>query len=1012
MAEPMTPPTGMGQDPNAQFETIQPVGGRAFQMPLTAADRVAKARAAKEEVRAEMFGLARQYQQLKEADPLGAEKIFSKAEALNNLIPEYDKVEQDLVGKIEGSLKNGQYLKEAQDFSENGIAQTLSKNISAVVGGNVDMQRSVDPDTRRSLAFMSGPTQDEFLAQQFGPENFKTVNIGGEAVRLVKQQDGTWVPTNEMGATSSDMWTVAGEAFPTLMSIAGNVAGAALMKSPTGVAAGGAAGYALGGSVQDAIVKEVFKSGPGFIESMPERVAQGVVGGGIELGTTKVLAPAIRGAATAIAGKQNRMATRMRVAEDELRQQGVDIRFAQLSSGGDKKITQRLAAAERLPNWQLGRDVAVARQRIASIEDAMRTGMEAPQALRQQAVDVLRNERDAAASVVGLYDKKAAEAIAKGYDEKILQAQTAPGRTIPQAGKYLWQELKSAEARANNIKNEAYQAFYEKANPVISADPIQLAKSIEKQYLSSPVRSAEMDRALAELRMRPANAQRIKEIDAALAKNPEPDIASNLQYERASLEQLAGPLNAQQLDNYVQIFRDAAPDQIVGAATKKRAAGNAADAIQAFRDDLYRKNGLYNDWAQARAVYENRMGFQQQQLGSIMKNTFGRSDLTESQLIHQSLSDPRTLQDVLSAVQIGDPGRLPQVRASLQSAYLEKIGLANRNGRAIKDFDFDPDIVRSLYGDDLQGRLMAMRLGKLRDTVKRYGVDASKITQDDVAELGKYISEKNANEVTENIAKRVKAQQDLERVQREALLKVADKGHTEAITREKFSEALWNTDPKRIAKIMSKFGPEDQKLIRGDFAEYFFQRYHQQTDIGDNVIPWNGRMFLDDIAKDKSIYRNMEAVLGPETATKLRAASEATLVLERKAAGVEGIKGGMVLTQNQQKGYLQARPIIDMFGHRILAAQYKAGQLIPILNRLATKELTPDQWNKTMFYGLMSTATSAKGFEAMLGVGRYDPEWSAYIGQNLGIPQLGSVLGMGESMQEGIEYRKEYGKER
>jgi hypothetical protein len=970
-----------------------------------------------------------EYNQLLQTDPIAAAK---KAEEGRFLLTEYDslmKEESKSRMKLKSMIADGSFLTPKRMVSkgsaddvftsekllpmdEKQYISALNEGLSTLLGGEVDLDSGVDGETRFGLAFKTGENKEKYLQEKFGKENVQKVDIAGKTVTVLKDPTSNkYIAIDELGLSPKDLIDASGEVAPTIGSIIGGAVAiptvGASTKSPLAVAAFSAGGYTAAASLQDQIASIVTGIGPTLLEAIPERATEAMVGLPIEYGTMKIgkgLGPSI---ATSRKGKVSERQKLLEESQNYLSKKGYDTFLADIASGGDQKTINRLRLAQRLPEYKIGRDVEVSLDRLKVLQDQNTPPSLKGQALYGDTIKMLQNEAESLNSVIGTYDKQAALQLKTKYNDDVYRLLSRPNQDKEGAGAYIFGELKSAEKKANDLKDEVYTGFYEMANQQgVQFDPVDVAKAIESEYFKGLPRNAALEVELENLYQRPKNAEKIKKIDKQLeSSNLTEDKKEKLIRERGRLEALSGPLMPKQMDDLVAIFREAVPEGgTVGKTRKEIASGKASKTISEIRNEAYSSAGLMDEWNYARDVLQQRLGFEEQQIGTLLKETLGRSDKTGRGIVESVLSEPRVARDVLNVFALNGEGPAYQGAMSLQQDYLQKIGFGSDiKGRA-KDFNFDPDMVRTLFSfspdgkpNGVYGERMVRNLENLKKQIEFENLDASKITADEIYELGSALSEDSKKRVLDTIVKRNKAAQDLDLKRNDILLKIAGNGHREAIDRHEFPQALWTAPSEVIKKTLGKFGPKDQKMIRDDYAEYFFTQYPPKDGYGrKNVQLFDGPKFLSDIKKQPKIEENLRAVVGDEFVDDMINAANVADVITRVAPEKRGLKGGAAISAGGVRPWISIETITGPAKARIAAAMYRSKQLHPLLRNLGKKELSPEDWDNAVNTSLKTTLGSSIGIQALLQTGKYDPLWAA---------ELGNVLGTTPS--ERLKYERE-----
>ena len=974
-----------------------------------------------------------EYNQLLQTDPVAAAK---KAEEAQFLLSNYDSLvaeEEKSKAKLKAMIGNGSFLTPKRMVSkgnadevlesekllpmdENQYISALNEGLSTLLGGEVDLDSGVDWETRFGLAFKTGENKEKYLQEKFGPENIQKIDISGKTVTILKDPTSNkYTAIDEFGVSPKDLIDAAGEVIPTVGSIAGGAIAiptvGATTKSPFSVAAFSAGGYTAAASLQDQIASIITGIGPNLFEAIPERATEAMVGMPIEYGTMKI-GKAL--GTTAARVKNGHISERQQMLENSqnyLKGRGYDTFFAEIAAGGDQKTINRLRLAQRLPKYGIGRDVEVSIDRVKLLQDANVPPSLKGQALYQDTIKTLNDESKVLNEVVGMYDKALGQQLKAKYDTDVYKMLSRPNQDKEGSGAYIFSELKSAEKKANDLKDVVYKSFYNKANQSgVEFDPIDVAKSIEDEYHESIVRSPTLQKEIDNLYQRVKNTKRMSVIDKQLSSSKvTPNQVEKLTREKSNLTALSGPLQPKQMDDLVAIFREAVPEGgAVGGTRKEIAAGRASKTISQVRNEAYKSAGLLDEWDNARGVLQQRLGFEEQQLGSILRESLGRSDKTGRGIIDDVLTQPRTASDVLNAIALkGDDARL-QVAMNLQQDYLQKIGFGSDVKSRAKDFNFDPDMVKTLFGfspagkqNDVYGERMVQSLNRLKKQIEIENLDASKITADDVYALGSAFSDNERTAILRNISSKNKVAQDIETNKNNVLLKIAGNGHREAIDRHEFPQALWSAPSGVIKKTLAKFGPNDQKMMRDDYVEYFFTQYPPANGVGPkNVQLFNGPKFLGDIKKQPKIEENLRAVVGDEFVDDMINVANVADVITKVSPERTGLKGGMALSTSGARPWTSIETLASPVKARIAAGMYRAKELHPLFKKLGKKEISSEEWDKAANTSLKYALGTSTGVQALLQTGKYDPLWAA---------ELGNVLGAGSP--ERLKYEREQAEE-
>ena len=992
-------------------------------MPNTV-KKLSELRAARDEIRTQFETLEAQAQQLLDAgDNLGASKIVSQAEPLLQLFNEAETYIQQEKQALRSKIGDGTILTDDLDqpgavlpTDMDGIQAKYQDALSQAFEAPVDLSSGLGARIRKNLAFIQPENKAQYLIEKegFAPENVVTEKVGNSPVTFVKDENGVWTPIDEFGVTGKDFIDAAGEIFPTTGSVVGGIAGFGLTKTPLGATTGSAAGYTTFGALQDQVARTVLGVGDNFINAIPRRATEAAVGMPIEYATMKLGAPVARALGTSKSGTQTKRAKMFAEAEEDLANLGYKTNLARIASGSVEKQNKLVKAGQRLKSWTLGRDLIVGAQRLEKFKDDMIGAGELPDALYRDTIKVFQADRKNLVRQVSIANENLGRQLDSVIRDQIY-AVSDPARSLNQVklGDFVYESVRLAQENAKKAKNQFYDPFYKEADSVVNVDPLELADHLSETFNKRVGRPPEVQKKIDELRQRPANQKKMLRLQKLLRN---PNISENVAYKARTeikrLENLSGNLNASQLDDVYRGIRDAAPTGPVagsGAGTLKEASASVAAAAKEFRDDVYRKAGIYDEWLAASKSFDDFMTYSKNTntLPSLLESIGGtqRRKMSGAEMSSLIFKSPENLQEVLTAVQRDTPEQFPVFKARLQDEYLNRIGLNGNKVGSVNKFDFDEDIVIRLFseGSDRRGKMMISKLRDLQEVVAARNLDPSKITNQDITNLSRTLSEDSVRELQQGIAARIAAEDALESQVSNVLLKDALNGHIESISQGAFPKALFNAEPDVVRKILAKFPAKDQKTLRNDYAEYLFSLYKGEPDatIG-RLMLWNGQKLLDDIKVNPRIRKNMEIVLG-ESDTKGILSASRLVEAVRTTPYREGVEVTGVITQDKNKGitarlFAPFQYVASWFGDRGVAALYRAGELSPILRNLGRKELTPEQYDQVVAKGVRNLLFTSQGIQALLETGKYDPEWSYTLGRTVGALS-----------KESLEFKKKYG---
>jgi hypothetical protein len=955
----------------------------------------------KQQATSEFKLLSEQAQSLfNSGDQLGAAKATQKAQQYVDLVNKADLIIRNQKENIVRKLADGSFLSEKDPMeapltTSEGIDNKLAKGLSAVIGQPVNMQSELGWEDRKNLAFLTDPSKDEYLKEKYGEPNVKTMNVMGAPVRLINDGNG-WFPVDRYDLTSKDFADAVGEIVPMAGSVVGGIGGAALSKTPVGTSIGSAAGYTAAGTLQDSLAKAVLGAGEGFGNSIMRRSTEAMIGLPIEYGVTKIGGALLRDVATMRKGKVSERTKLINEAGEFLAKEGYPTSLARFAGGSVEKQEKMLRAAQNLPNSKIGQDLAFGAKRFSAFMDDQVPKGALPTVLYDDTIKALKADNDLYLKQVAISDNATAQILRRSASEEMQRQMYKPKIDEGAAALYLKESLGKGKAIAEQAKKDVYDSFYQEADSVVSVNPIELAERIERSFYGGASRPAEIQKVISNLRARPQNANKIidlqKQIDGGKLS---PEAESITRRKIQELEEISGPLSASQLDEQVRIIRDQAPSGPVagsGANELKRASSTAERVVTQFRDDVYKKQGLYDKWSDATNKYQNFLDYTQTDLSKILEGKLGKT-MTSGDVMRAAYKSPEDAKLILSVIKRDDPANFAKFEESMQEAYINSIGLNGRKLGSSEGFDFDERIVRELFGSEngVKGQRMVNKLIDLQAYFKAQKLDPSKITFDDLKQLEGVVSQDAIKEMKFHIANRISNQQHAEKLGRNVLIKDVLNGHKESITRGEFPRALYDAEPAQVKKVFSKLNPAEQKATREDFAEYVFSRYPGDPDSTVMRLQlWNGDHFRKDIAANPKLKQNMEIALGEDFVNRMIAASRLTEATQTVSKGAS-IKPTGVATPKEARFFVPIGPIMNSIGTRATAAMYRAGSLFPLLGKMAQKELTQEQFQRETSKALGTALLTANGIQATLQTGRYDPEWSRRLGQTLGTASKDSI---------------------
>ena len=144
----------------------------------------------------------------------------------------------------------------------------------------------------------------------------------------------------------------------------------------------------------------------------------------------------------------------------------------------------------------------------------------------------------------------------------------------------------------------------------------------------------------------------------------------------------------------------------------------------------------------------------------------------------------------------------------------------------------------------------------------------------------------------------------------------------------------------------------------------------------------------------------MRATIGDQEVDDIIAASKLMSAVENAPVPKGKAGGGGVINDAGFKWYLPVQAISSGVSNSVMGSLYRAGKMAPFLRQIGRKELTQEEYKKTISKTMLGLMKTGQGIEAMTQSGRYNPEWGAWMGKNLGL-----------TSEQTQDYQEKYGAE-
>lgn len=870
---------------------------------------------------------------------------------------------------------------------------------------------------RFQLGSLPTPESKAQLLQQNFPEaSITPLNVAGNTEFLMKMPDGSVKTTFESGIAGTAGAAVV-EIPLTAAQIAAGLGTVGATKSPgLGVTASAATRLGLGTAID-----EVLRFGYGIKQDVGESVGRRGIEGLAELGfgmASDVAIPAIRAARipnkfenlfakTLETSAENLNKREAALAAKQGRQAGtIEVPAGAQLAGPEGLLAQRELAGE-FPKSGIANSARKAQEVIVRLFDDFKSN--APATPNDfSAIAVNRNGRLRALANSIATATKGNERIVK---EAIDRQFAGPTSNVDELGNVLRNSLLAAEEQAVKDVNQAYGNVFNLAdNAGFEVTPSQLLDDVA-QIKRELNRSGAADTGAikgveARLKERRDAPELLKAANKRFEKNPSQDLALEIQ----RLEDLSKPMTSRDFDDYIKAFRDARPEGgAVGGTTKDAFGSGIASKLSDYRMQRYGQlnvvdpntglttnvGDVFSNTAQKVA---ERQAFEKNTLGGILREAAGEQATTPRDVVKAAMKDPFTVDRVTSALrQLGqaDPkmaGEADRILGLMRTQYMNDIGIGGPNAVAKSRIDIDDGMLNALYGKEASG--IRRGLESLNSAVRKArGLKVSDLTLNDVQRMGGLLSEKERNEVSSAIVKRIGLEREQQKLVNSQIFKLARKGDFENIDPDILSKAILSDSftigqTRGVMGELSRMSPDSRNLYKGDFIRELLDKYRGgDTTANAPFEPiFDARKFIADYESPgktgkTQFAHKLESVLGKEDARFLYDLAKTydanTLIdLSKKSdarliAGKEGISVYLT-TGLASKGR-----------NRLLAAMLSSGSkrrgFLHSLKTSLNRNALPGGVNEAYNQMFKEAFLTRNGITALAHQAAQDPEFSAEL---------------------------------
>lgn len=886
---------------------------------------------------------------------IGFKKIKTYVPGIPTAIPVY----------MEGSVPS----KETNKLLKSQIAELLETDPK-----KVDVTNGIEFKETTVLAGL----KDDESRKAYLQKKYKEVlplSTPGTSNFLVKDKNEKITLAFPLGVDTKDV--VAAGATETLPLIAGIGAGiASLGTGPAApVVASGASNLAYSGvgALQDVGFRKMAGLPAGVGQIATERGKEAALGLGIDLLTYGVAKPFTKRLG---AGIENNLAKELRESTKLLEGKGMKVRTPVGAQGGMAGLQLERSLGGAFPNMALAKEMEKTREVLFGYQKAAQEGViNVPKA---DIVARVKGEADQLASMIEKQNVKL-KGQAKGWVDNRLK-QIMPDKTNQvEAGKNISQILTNGQEVVRNAKNSAFDNF---ANEVDSAGILQTPEELAA-LLRPIVQNSRggVNPVVNDVYTRLANAPRdlqeaailrskINQIDA-VGQAPNPEDIKRLAY----LDEYSQPFDARTSRDLIRKLQAQLPESSVGADASVKI---ARDATQAVRDNFENKlanTPLADKWGNFKDAYTDFLSYEKGQIGKMVTDNFGDLKIAPEEIIQKSLVDTKAVNDVLNAVKAsGDTQGEAYLRKTLQDAYLEKIGMTS--GYKGTKSNYKPEMVEALWGNPLAAKRVNSQISELNDILAKNDIEVVNISADDVNRLLDIIPINEREKLIDDIVKKGKAQDRLDRLMSNEVVKQAKRGNWTYLDDTVTNDVLLNkASTSDVLEIFKRLPLSEQRKRGASMFARMLDNYAtsgtNQTRLGNNL--WDAEKVGQDVLKNPQWLKNMKAVdkiLGKDDMDVFIAASKVQAA-NKPMGKVENLEVRGVTTGADVKWY--ASPV-KYLTNNTLAMAYGSNQLRPLLSGIY-KNIGDEAYQKNAKRLLKGVISTRSGLQAAVEQGKNDPDF-------------------------------------
>lgn len=839
----------------------------------------------------------------------------------------------------------------------------------------------------------------EYLKRTYPDANITPMSVGNSTEFLIKTKDRKTFTTLDMGLAGFGGAALV-EAPIVAGSTAAGIAAALATKSPVAGTATATGTEAVLGTTADMITRAALGMPQNISENIARRGTQAAIGGG--LGVVGDIAIPRMTVFRAPAGASNEF-----LQEFAGPSQRTGIPMPPGVQFGPRGLMGAQELAGDFPTSRLGGQFRTGQldllQPFQEIKDfAQRsTGDYASVAANQ-----LQQRRALTTRIAQNTNQN--EALVEGALNRLLQP--SGKSNIDTLGTALRDSMLEAEQRVIRDRNTLYDEVFNAAdNAGFSVTPKEMLDqvlSLKRQANVSGARDASaVNSVIQRLEARvdaPGKLARLQSYANALTRNGK-NVPERTIREIADLQNLARPLNARDFDEFIKAFREARPDDMVSGASKDVFGRDIAEGLSAYRTNVYDSlsttlpdgtNTTVGDLFRAASTkVAARQTFEENLLGSILKEAAGEQSVSPRGIVNAVMRDPFQMERVLKAardLEAADQtkaGITKNLQEMMQNQYIDELKTASRGN--LSQLNYDRGKLDVLFGPDA-GR-KARALDTLNDKLKTIkGVSLKDFSRDDLMTLSSALAKSDRNALADQIIKREQTKKLEEELAASEIFKAAKNGQFDNIDPDVLSAAVFSGTKPRDVEIamaqLNKVSPDARNMYKSDFARSILDRYKggERTTAQPFAELFDVNKFLSDYGtptKPTELGRKINTVLGNDMATRIYDIAKLYQGYGIREASQKDLNARIVASSKAVNVLLPIAKLTTYARNRLLAEGLANSSGSNRLRAALARNAMPGDVNDAYMEMFKSAFKTRQGLTSLMRQASGDPEFSAELQQ-------------------------------